>query len=80
MRRGQHDLANVSWNVADLTNPKQARSPEHAILAVLMDIRKQLYGIGDRLDCGECLAIPRTLRQIAANTKRRKPNAKAKPK
>jgi hypothetical protein len=37
-------------------------------LAVLMDIRDELKRINNVLNCSNCLAIPRKLDRIAANT------------
>lgn len=66
-----HDLEDIKWRVLS-DDGKQARSVEHAQLAVLMDIRRELKRINVRLDCGETLRIPRYLRRIANNTARKK--------
>lgn len=68
MRIGNHEGANWRWNVLTKGTSGTARSIEHAMLAVLMDIRTELAAITSRLDCSETVGIPRTLRRIAANT------------
>lgn len=75
MQTGQHKAANWNWTVIDPVTPTQARSTEHAMLAVLMDIREELRvqteclrQLRDRANCHETLTIPRMLRRISANT------------
>jgi hypothetical protein len=68
MRTGQHQLANSTWVVAQRLEPDKAQSIDHAILAMLMDIREELRAITGRLDCSETLSIPALLRRISANT------------
>lgn len=68
MRTGNHQSANYRWNVQDTTGKYAAADTDHAILAVLMDIREELRGVSGRLDCSETLTIPRLLRKIATNT------------
>lgn len=52
---------------------------ESASLAVLMDIRDVLKAMNNRLQCSETMAIPRILREISRNTKKRKYRRKAQP-
>jgi hypothetical protein len=75
MRTGSHEAANWNWSVL-ASDKTVARSAEHALLAVLMDIREELRGLTERLDCHEFVAIPRTLRRVAANTARPKKQKK----
>jgi len=69
MRKGTHALANAVWRVADLKDPNRSESVEHALLAVLMDIREELRAISGRLDYPETLSIPGLLRTIVMHTK-----------
>lgn len=78
MRTGAHHHANGVWEVAHPTQPERARSGDHAILAVLMDIREELRAISGRLDCMDFLQIPSVLREIRINTRKRKYVRKAK--
>lgn len=45
---------------------------DHAQLSVLMDIRDELQGIRQRLNCVDALAIPSLLRAIVSNTKKKR--------
>lgn len=63
-----HDLADQDWSVAAPGSNGDAVSVNHAILAVLMDIRFTLRFMRARLDCYETLTIPRLLRDIKRNT------------
>lgn len=64
----------VNWRVTREDGTIQ--SVDHAILAVLMDLRDELKLINNRLQCHETMAIPRMLKRISANTaKPRKPKA-----
>lgn len=53
-------------------------SYDTAKLAILMDIRDELKLMNQRLQCDETRRIPRYLRDIVANTKR-KPKRKVTP-
>lgn len=71
---GIQQQPNVNWNVADglgkLYGKECAWDP--AILAVLMDIRRELQALNNLLACPNFLAIPRTLSAIRVNTRRPK--------
>lgn len=80
------DSKNWTWGTLD-HNGQNAHSVEHAILAVLMDIRDELQEIKadqiitdnvlrSRLNCHETLSMPRLLRRIAANTAKPKKRKK----
>jgi hypothetical protein len=53
-------------------------SNEQVQHALLMDIRSELYKLNNLLSCQNFLGIPRTLKQIAKQTKKRKYVLKAK--
>ena len=53
---------NIKWRIIDLG--KGSVSQTDAQLALLMDLRDELQGIRQRLDCDETLQIPRHLRKI----------------
>ena len=65
--------SNIRWTVVN--NSGQCPTWEHVIVAVLMDIRQELYNLNSLLACQNFTGMPRTLRKIAANTdkKPRKP-------
>lgn len=69
----------ADWGVRTAEGkPHCADNVHEATLAVLMDLRDELKRINVRLDCHETLAIPRLLRTIASNTKRKKRSRKPK--
>ena len=57
---------NVSWKVAAIDGC--VPTWERASIAVLMDIRDELQTLNGLLSCQHFMAIPRTLKQIRANT------------
>ena len=60
----------TNWNLAGKDPPC-----DHAILAVLMDLRDELSQMKESLQvlgCPEFRAIPRKLERIARNTKRKR--------
>lgn len=64
----------ISWRVT--REDGTVASVDHAILAVLMDLRDELKQINRTLQCYETQRIPRYLKRISANTaKPRKPKA-----
>jgi hypothetical protein len=67
---------NVDWYVR--TEQGSLMSVEHAQLAVLMDIRRELRRLNAVFSCPDVRGIPRTLQQISQNTtpKKRKPSRK----
>lgn len=71
---------NALW-LLNMTPSGGVQSTQHAILAVLMDLRDELQQIRIiqenlriRVNCHETLAIPRILRRISANTAKPRKN------
>lgn len=62
-----------NWRVSN--DGSNALSVEHAILAVLMDVRDELKLMNQRLQCRETQMIPKYLRDIRRNTTRKKRRA-----
>jgi len=63
------ELRNVAWNVWQEADGKYtAESVERAIL---LDIREELRQLNRLLHCSNFIQIPRTLRAIERNTKKR---------
>ena len=58
------------WAVAEENG--QIESWEPVVVAVLMDIRRELKSLNRLLACDNFLSIPSTLRRIQRNTLRRK--------
>lgn len=71
---------NAQWHVVDAFGRAYSGSYNHAILAVLMDLRDELQAMRQRLDCWETREIPRHLREIAKNTRRKKKAPIVRPK
>lgn len=61
---------NVNWTVADEAGVMPTW--ERVGIAVLMDIRDELQRLNGLLGCPNFTRVPETLRQIAANTAKRK--------
>lgn len=59
-----------NWTIERNLDGKWSFDAAH--LAVLMDIRDELKAMRRRPDCAETLAIPRMLKQIRANTTKRR--------
>lgn len=64
-------LPNADWITTH--DGQRAISTEHALLDVLMDIRKSLNEIKAALQCQNALRIPFILDRIEANTKKKRP-------
>ena len=64
--------ANVGWYVADDTGVVWQTVKDGAILATLMDIRDELRGIRNLLNCPNALGMPWTLKSIEKNTRRKR--------
>ena len=60
----------IRWAI-NLTDDGNKAAPGQAVLAVAMDIRDELKQLNRLLSCPNFVAIPTTLREISANTKRR---------
>lgn len=67
----------VDWTVTD--DAGEILSIDHAILAVLMDLRDELQELNALLHCGNFQGFPAALQQIAINTQKRKSVRKRKP-
>ena len=59
----------IRWAI-NLTDDGNKAQPGQAVLAVAMDIRDELKQLNRLLSCPNFVAIPTTLREISANTKR----------
>ncbi len=59
---------NVNWSLSDKFG--QIQSSDHAILAVLMDIRDELQALNGVFRCVNFVRIPRVLDKIEANTRK----------
>jgi hypothetical protein len=68
--------ANQNWRVTHADG--RVTEWEQVIVAVLMDIRRELGLINACLNCRDTLEMPNLLRKIAVNTrrKRKKPNGR----
>lgn len=77
-----HQSANTNWRVRSPFTTEAADSTEHAMLAVLMDLRTELQTLNARLievrdrlafaQCPDFRALPRVLQQIRRNTTKRR--------
>ena len=65
-----HTCANVDWNIWQEDNGRY--QPEAVTRAILLDIRSELQKQTAVLQCQNLARIPALLKQIAAQTKRKK--------
>lgn len=74
-----HQLSNCNWNVESAQRPGSAVDTQHAMLAVLMDIRVALDQVCYQLSvlhCQSFLEMPHTLKRIARNTTKKPKTAR----
>jgi hypothetical protein len=68
-------MKDINWSVG---NGLSVASVDHAILAVLMDVRDELKRTNRVLQCPNCIAIPFKLDEIITNTAKQRRRAKKK--
>lgn len=70
MRTGTHHKANRNWQ-NHVREDAPGYSNDVVMLALLMDIREELRGINQTLDCANTRSIPGTLKGIRRDLKAR---------
>jgi hypothetical protein len=68
MKTRYPDFANVNWN---FEHDKRIVSPADALLIALMEFRAELQKINSVLACSNTLAIPKLLKSIEKNTRKK---------